>query len=96
MRISKATCKKIFFELIDKHFKQNNSINQGFPKWTKTDTQGATSIKGARGGLWAVMKPTYTRYAGVADEELKKVLGVFNGSFLSKLVGGIAFLISFK
>ena len=39
---------------------------------------------------------TYTRYSGVADEELKKVLGVFNGSFLSKLVGGIAFLISFK
>ena len=26
------------------------SIGQGFPKWTMTDTQGATCSKGIRGG----------------------------------------------
>ena len=31
---------------------------------------------------------TYTRYSEVEDEEQKKFLGIFNGSFLRNLVGG--------
>ena len=33
-------------------------VDQGFPKWTMTDTQGTTSSKGAKGGPWAVKEVT--------------------------------------
>ena len=34
---------------------------------------------------------TYTRYTGFADEDKKKVFVVFNGKFLSILLGAIIF-----
>ena len=39
---------------------------------------------------------SYTRYSGIVDEELKKkVLGAFNGRFLSNLVEGYHILFNF-
>ena len=40
---------------VKRFFKQKLHLNEGFPKWANwnplTDTQGATSSKGVRGGL---------------------------------------------
>ena len=44
----------------------------------KRKLRGPQTVKGG-----AILK-NYTRYPGVDDEEKKKVLGVFNGSFFEK------------
>ena len=69
----------MFFEVhyyLYEFFFTEEYLNQGFPKLAKWPPLGPSYFK------------TYTRYSGVDDDEQKKVLGVFNGSFLSNLIEG--------
>ena len=72
-------CIDMFFEVhyyLYEFFFTEEYLNQDFPKLAKWPPLGPSYFK------------TYTRYSGVDDDEQKKVLGVFNGSFLSNLIEG--------